>query len=1125
VQLTRHFTREGQSPYAHLSFEPRSTRMTRLDGSVVFAMDNVYVPTQWDQTATDVLAQKYFRRKGCNHHHVNSFYNSHYSSLYAGNTLKDPGHEVDLRETIHRIVGAMAAAGERLGYFDEANAEIFYDEMSFLMATQRMAPNSPQWFNTGLGWAYGLKGSAQGHYHADSGTAVASEDAYTYSSSSACFIQSVTDDLMGAGGITDLWTREARVFKHGGGSGSNVSAIRGKNEPLSGGGTSSGLMSFLRVSDRAAGAIKSGGTTRRAARIVSLDVDHPDVEEFISWKVAEERKVAMLVAGARALKSAWDAMCGAALTAPDVDVLQNPSFIKAVRQARKNGVPLGFLQEAQARIQQRIYTMPIHTMDLDYEGEAYETVSAQNANNSIRLPDTFMTSVDNDGEWTLFRRVDGAACKTLSSRALWKSISEAAWSCADPGLQFDTTINFWHTCPEAGRINASNPCSEFHFLDNTACNLASLNLVQFLEGDGSFDIHSFCHAVALTTIALDITVSMSQYPTALMAQLSEDYRPLGLGYANLGGLLMRMGLAYDSPKGREIAASITSLMTATAYHTSIDLAKLVGPFRGYEAANMCRVLGNHAELANGYKTLEGDPGLGVTYVPLTSAHPIAVAARSVWKNVVSMAPIHGVRNSQVTVLAPTGTIGLVMGCDTTGVEPDFALVKFKKLAGGGYMRLVNSGIPAALDRLGYTQAEAEAIVNYVGGKTLVDCKAIPYDELVRRFSAETVAEWDKALLTAFDPSFVLPVDALTQAFGGKAVKEFLLEVGGHGTLEGAPHLKSIHLPVFDCASRCGIGGTRSIAPMGHLMMMAVVQPFVSGAISKTVNLPGDATVDEVSDLYRKAWQLGLKAVALYRDGSKLSQPLASSLESLDVVDTEVIDDPVAPPAAKVVAAAEILARHAVRRKLPSRRGGYTQAVKIQGTKVYLRTGEYEDGTLGEIFLDTYKEGAGFKAILNAFAVAISIGLQYGVPLEEFCDAFLFTKFEPNGPVRDHDVVKMCLSLPDFIFRDLAISYLHRYELAHVSPEDLIAEGGPRKPMSVGPSNSQTFGIDPQDEVSTSDLHRAVGTTPPAKKPDIRSEAILKGYTGDPCPTCGHSTMVRSGTCARCTTCGSTSGCS
>ena len=1512
MRFQRRFTIEGQSPYEGITFVPRTSRIAKLDGTVVFEAKDVMVPDFWDQTAVDILAQKYFRRRGCDFKHEGSVYRHPFAREIFPAGYEIPTHvgENDLRQTIHRIVGCWTHWGSRYGYFDtDADAQAFYDELSYMLAMQMFAPNSPQWFNTGLHFAYGIEGDAQGHYYVDPdgeeptpmGWELGlrrSTNAYEHPQTSACFIQSVSDDLVNEGGIMDLWVREARLFKYGSGSGSNYSKIRGTNEPLSGGGVSSGLMSFLKVGDAAGGAIKSGGTSRRAAKMVILDVDHPDIEAFINWKVAEEHKVAMLVAGSQLLSKTWQDM---------VAVKDDRTALhKVARKAMKAGVPGPFLGQCLQRLELGDVEAGVPNYTLDWEGEAYGTVSAQNANNSVRVTDEFMRAVAQDGQWALRRRTDGSIAKQVSARSLWNKISHAAWMCADPGVQFHDSYNNWHTGRASGEIRATNPCvvgptlvstdrgyrriqgmvgstpqvvgldalphpstrviptgtkptfrlttkcgysvdltadhrvwtenrgdveaclltrddvvrlvgapfgnetlpagmaevlglvagdgcitdnrlaltmhpdherevlefaaqavngviesspwptrvvkvldsphttalvtsrntqvvslittylvadkgsankkftdavftldegslagilrglftadgtvanygekshyvsldscslellqqvqvlllqfgikaklyldrrtsdtailpdgkggtkaysvlqthslrisrssrvlfeakigfcpeshkaaklaalnrevgayadalvdyvdtltplgeapvfdltepttqhfiangiavhncSEYAYLDDTACNLASVNLGRFWDAKQGFDLAAYEHACYMITVALEITVAMSQYPSEKLAENSYAHRTLGLGYANLGALLMRMGLPYDSESGRAVASALTAVMTGKGYLASIHMAKDMGPFPAYEenAQHVQKVLCNHA-FAAGVPTISGFVGLnpevqtyvlpagvaGTSMVVNTYA-ALKASATNIWRAVVEAAPENGVRNAQISVLAPTGTIGLVMGCDTTGVEPDFAIVKFKKLAGGGYMKLTNGALEEALTNLGYSESKVEDIRDYVLGEPIGKghTEGIHHGDLLRAgYDAATIQGWDEALLTAFDPSFVLPVEELTAKFGADRVKAFLLAVGGRGTVEGAPHLDPEHYAIFDCANRCGKLGTRFISPYGHLKMMAATQPFISGSISKTVNLPAEADIETFSDLYWKAWKWGVKAVALYRDGSKMSQPLATNLDLLDGADVLLDEEAPLPTKVEVVAqaAAQAVVQKVFREKLPTRRGGYTQAARIAGTKLYLRTGEYADGRLGEIFLDMHKEGAAFRSLMNSFAIAVSIGLQYGVPLEEYCDAFIFTKFEPQGVVQGHPAVKMSTSVLDYIFRDLAISYLDRSDLAQVKPEELLAESGAKRPLARPISKGQTFGITVEDDGPVDEALTQAANQPVAEKPKALSAqeiARQQGYTGDACPSCGHATMVRSGTCLRCTTCGTTTGCS
>jgi len=1127
MQIARVFTKPGQDPLAGIPFVGRTSRITKLDGTVVFEARDVMVPESWSQVAVDILAQKYFRRKG----------------IDAAN-----GGEKDARQVFHRLAGCWRHWGAQHGYFDTPeDGQAFYDELMYMLANQMCAPNSPQWFNTGLHYAYGISGPAQGHSYVDpeTGRLCQSTSAYERPQPHACFIQSVEDDLVNPGGIMDLWTREARIFKYGSGTGTNFSKVRGATENLSGGGSSSGLMSFLAVGDRAAGAIKSGGTTRRAAKMVCLDLDHPDIEAFVDWKVTEERKVAMLAAGSIVLGRHWNALCEAVegSTSRDADPRSNEKLRKALAKAKAEGVASAFLSQSMSRLAAGDFSRDLKTYDTTWDGEAYATVGGMNSNNSVRVPDAFMRALEKDGDWYLERRTDGKVHKTIKARDLWGKINYAAWACADPGVQFDTTINDWHTCPGDGPINASNPCSEYMFLDDTACNLASLNLCAFLTPDGGFDLAGYRHGIRLWTMVLEISVLMAQFPSERIAQQSYEFRTLGLGYANLGAMLMRLGIPYDSPAGIQWCAGLTAILTGDAYAASAEMAGELGPFPGYprNREGMLRVVRNHRRAAYNapageYEQLSIVPqGLKGDLLPRS----ILDAARESWDRALALGESHGYRNAQVTVLAPTGTIGLLMDCDTTGVEPDFALVKFKKLAGGGYFKLVNRAIPEALMRLGYNPTQIRDIERYVVGwlELAEETPGIPRSQfLAKGWTAEELKAIEDKLPTAFDPAYVVPVDRLKKDFGDAATAIFLDALAGSMTVENAPHLKAEHLPIFDCANRCGRKGQRYIAPMGHIRMMGAAQPFLSGAISKTINLPPEATVAEIGGIYQASWQFMLKAVALYRDGSKMSQAIATNLDLLEGIDT-LVDDEASKPE-KVAALSQAVAQQVVRtyrKKLPNRRGGYTQAATIGGTKLYLRTGEYEDGTLGEIFLDIHREGAGFRAVLNCFAIAVSMGLQHGVPLEEFCDAFLFTRFEPNGMVQGSDTVKFSTSLIDFVFRELAISYLGRYELAQVEPEQLMqmTGGDHRKPESQALASAAVGGMTPLfPEAETAPAppqpvpaHAGHAPGPKSAASTAFQSARQKGYTGDPCPECGHLTLVRNGACLKCQTCGATTGCS
>jgi ribonucleoside-diphosphate reductase alpha chain len=1532
MRISRRFTQEGQSPYRGIDFELRTSEIKNPDGSTVFRQDDIAVPAVWSPVASDILAQKYFRKSGVPQHGPD------------GKPLLDTegqpvlGGERDARQVFHRLAGCWTHWGQRHGYFDTpGDARAFYDELCYMLAAQVAAPNSPQWFNTGLYWAYGLAGPAQGHHYVDpdTGALTRAASAYERPQPHACFIQSVADDLVNDGGIMDLWTREARIFKYGSGTGSNFSALRGENEALSGGGKSSGLMSFLKIGDRAAGAIKSGGTTRRAAKMVCLDLDHPDVMDFIRWKVVEEQKVAALVAGSRLAKRRLQDVMTACQPASgngsgariNADPRANPALRAALREARAAMVPEAYIQKVLQLAAQGIADFHFPEYDTDWDSDAYLTVAGQNANNSVRVPNHFFDVLQAGGDWPLRRRTDGAVARHIPAARIWDEIAHAAWASADPGVQYDTTINEWHTCPEDGRINASNPCvtgdtlvataegwrridelvgrsvrvigadglphlvtrifptgrkpiyilttragyrvritddhrvlttgrgdvavkdltaedrlvlqgpgfgrrtlpdklalgigvavgdgcltrstingreqpaviltmhageaavlasvadavntqkaalkvagsvgrndgvhvvrsvtgarlafgsrpvvdlfrqfavldkgsarkrfspavfeldrpglaallrglftadgtvanhgeksqyisldstscellsqvqllllsfgiksklyenrrgdqtttllpdgkggsreypvdpmfslrisrssriifereigfhpesskaaalrrlnaevatyrdeltdriasiepageedvfdlteevthhfvagglvvhncSEYMFLDDTACNLASINLVKFLREDGAFDVEGFRHACHLWTTVLEISVLMAAYPSPAIARKSWDFRTLGLGYANMGTVLMRSGIPYDSPEALALCGAITAIMNGEAYATSAEMARDLGPFPGYarNRPHMLRVMRNHRRAAYNVAPSEYE-GLTVTPHGIDPRHcppPLLEAARETWDRAVTLGEAHGYRNAQVTVLAPTGTIGLVMDCDTTGIEPDFALVKFKKLAGGGYFKIINQSIPVALRTLGYHETQVDDIVAHcVGRGTLAGAPSINHDTLrARGFDEAGLARIEQALAASFDITFAFNGWTLGEGYLASRLGisdpqlaewngNLLRALGftpaeieaandyccGIMTVEGAPHLAPAHLGVFDCANRCGKKGRRFIPVDAHIRMMAAAQPFISGAISKTINMPSDATIEDVKRAYHAGWRGMLKAVALYRDGSKLSQPLNATADDGE------------EPAANVETVAEQLTERVVtkyvqaRHRLPDRRSGYTQKAVVGGHKVYLRTGEYEDGSLGEIFLDMHKEGAAFRSLMNCFAIAISLGLQHGVPLEEFVDAFVFTRFEPNGMVKGNDRIKMATSVIDYVFRELALSYLGRTDLSHVPDEDLrsdtlgskpgqgpIAETGPAAPVTRPTSRHVGTRTVPTLSGGSSNLAES-------KTLSASELARLKGYEGDACLDCGQFTMVRNGTCLKCITCGTTTGCS
>lgn len=1191
MQINRRYTKEGRDPFAAFTFVCRTSRIVNPDGSTVFEMKDLLAPEHWSQVAVDILAQKYFRKAGVPAKTERVTEAGVPDWLQRSRPSTDPGagQETDARQVFRRLAGCWTYWGWKGGYFStEADARSFYDETCYMLAAQMAAPNSPQWFNTGLHWAYGIEGPAQGHYYVDptSRRVVRSTSAYERPAPHACFIQSIKDDLVNEGGIMDLWVREARIFKYGSGTGTNFSALRGEGEPLSGGGRSSGLMSFLKIGDRAAGAIKSGGTTRRAAKMVVLDLDHPDIEHFINWKVAEEQKVAALVTGSRLLNRHLNAVikaCHVSDKDDRFDPTRNPELRKSMALASADLIPASYVHRAIQLARQGVRSILVEEYDTDWNSKAYYTVSGQNSNNSVRAPNGFMNAVLKDTQWPLFWRTekekaqregrDAKPSRALRARDLWDTIAYAAWSCADPGLQFDTTINEWHTCPGDGRINASNPCSEYMFLDDTACNLASLNLLKFHDVDsGKFDVDSFRHACRLWTVILEISVYMAQFPSVAVAQKSYDYRTLGLGYANLGSLLMVQGIPYDSPAGRAQCGALTSIMHAVAYATSAEMAAELGAFPRYAGNReaMLRVVKNHRLAAYASQRDQFD---GLTITPVCIDEQICPtdlleAARSDSDRMVELGEKHGFRNAQVTVIAPTGTIGLVMDCDTTGVEPDFALVKFKKLAGGGYFKIINSSIPPALARLGYSARQVEDIVRYCrGAGTLQGCPHLaPADLKAKGFTDEMLRRIESLLPGAFELGFVFNrftvgddfckarlgltqeqleaprFDLLTAlGFTRDHIAAANAYVCGAMTIEGAPHLKTEHYPIFDCANKCGKLGKRFLSTEAHIRMIAAAQPFISGAISKTINMPHEATIDDVKQAYLLSWQLMLKANALYRDGSKLSQPLNGSA---DTPEQESAEDQAEP----VRIAEKIVHRYlARRRRLPDRRAGYTQKARIGNHKIYLRTGEYEDGSLGEIFLDMHKEGAAFRSMTNCFAIAVSLGLQHGVPLEEFSDAFLFTRFEPNGTVQGNPHIKMATSVIDYIFRELAITYLGRNDLAHVAEEDLRGDALHEDPRDepefeseeivtervIGPeatppgiSTPRSGHLRPLPENGNG--HKATATRV-APAPGSREEKIrlarLKGYEGDPCSECGQLTLVRSGACCKCDTCGATSGCS
>ena len=1254
-----------------IAWEKRSSRIVNPDGSIVFSAVDLEMPEGWSQVAVDILAQKYFRKAGVPRH--TKIVIEEGIPLWLSRRVADDealakldpvdrySGETSARQVFHRLAGCWTYWGYKLGYFSsEADARVLYEELCFILASQIAAPNSPQWFNTGLHWAYGIDGPSQGHYYMDANSKelAASKTAYEHPQPHACFIQSVKDDLVNEGGIMDLWTQEARLFKYGSGTGSNFSNVRGEGEELSGGGKSSGLMSFLRIGDRAAGAIKSGGTTRRAAKMVCLDMDHPDIEEFINWKVKEEQKVLALVSGSQIAKRYLNAIMDAihTMTLDDKEddkarfqLSKNIALKKAIQAARNLAISENYIVRVIELARQGYTSMDFSELTTDWQSDAYQTVSGQNSNNSIRVNNEFLQAIEKENaDWPLYWRTEKCQAnlenrqprpaKKLPVKKLWDDIAFAAWSCADPGLQFDTTINEWHTCPQGGRINASNPCSEYMFLDDTACNLASLNLLKFLNKDtGDFDDLAYRHCCRILTIVLEISVAMAQYPSERIAELSYRYRTLGLGYANLGALLMILGLPYGSREGQAWCRALTGIMHMNAYATSAELARHLGAFPGYQEnkEDMLRVMRNHRRVAYSASNEEYE-NLTVFPMPINEEDFPSFLLKSMREEAdraLYLGEKHGYRNAQVTVLAPTGTIGLVMDCDTTGIEPDFALVKYKKLAGGGYFKIINQSIPPALLRMGYTDKQIDDIVHWcVGHGSLKNFTgALNYESLQKLGLSQEIIDTkiEPELRSAFDISFVFNVYTLGPDFLREKCKisaellsdpKFnLLEhwgfakedvrvandyVCGTMTIEKAPYLREEHYSVFDCANRCGAYGTRFLSWKSHVVMMAAAQPFLSGSISKTINMPTEATIQDVKDAYWLAWKFMIKAIALYRDGSKLSQPLSiqsalndkNTLEELNESSVEENES----NAVKNLATKIVYEYSAKRQRLPHRRYGYTQKALVGGHKIYLRTGEYEDGRLGEIFLDMHKEGAAFRSLMNSFAIAISLGLQYGVPLDEFVEAFVFTRFEPNGVVRGNPHIKMSTSIIDYVFRELAVTYLGRHDLAQVEPEDIRADSitQPRQRQNKNKANKGNLAqkkeqglimrkngesirerekqatnipLSTTEQVKTPLFSHSMETSvshlgngklkkeesfalvndydtaatasfssqKPQNSPLLEKEtsnqtllqekevntARLKGYEGDACGECGQFTLVRNGSCLKCISCGSTTGCS
>ncbi|HVS72632.1 MAG TPA: vitamin B12-dependent ribonucleotide reductase [Phycisphaerae bacterium] len=1149
MKISRRFTKAGVDVFSTVQWSKRTSRIMHTDGTVVFEMKDAEIPADWSQLATDIVVSKYFRKAG-----VPQVDGEGKAILDEAGKPKT-GPEKSVKQVVHRLAGCWTHWGKQHGYFTtEEDASAFYDELAHMLLHQIAAPNSPQWFNTGLNFAYGLTGPSQGHWHVNptTGKLEQTSDAYTHPQPHACFIQSVDDDLVNEGGIMDLWTREARLFKYGSGTGTNFSKVRGENESLSGGGKSSGLMSFLKIGDRAAGAIKSGGTTRRAAKMVCLDLDHPDIEEFVNWKVREEIKVACLVEGIKHLP----------------------------------------------KEQQELAKKMKLKLDYDFNGEAYMTVSGQNSNNSVRVANKFLKAVETDGEWQTFKRINGKVHKTLKARDLWGQIAYAAWRCADPGVQYDDTINEWHTCPKSGRINASNPCSEYMFLDNTACNLASINLMKlFNERTRQFDFEGFKHACRLWTIVLEISVLMAAYPSREIARLSYEYRTLGLGYANVGTMLMVSGIPYDSDTGRAICGAVSAVMTGEAYATSAEMAKELGAFPGFEKnrEDMLRVMRNHRAAAYDnpaeYEALTVRP-MGIDASRFNGKHPNTVsllhAARECWDRALALGEQHGYRNAQTTCIAPTGTIGLLMDCDTTGVEPDFALVKFKKLAGGGYFKIANGSLEPALATLGYTDAQIKDILTYVlGTLTLKGTPHINQEVLkAKGFTDEELAKIEACLPSVFELAFAFSPWSLGEeamqrlgfardqwqkpgfnllrelGFSKRQIREANEIICGSQTIEGSPHLKEEHYAVFDCANKCGRKGQRFIHHSGHIKMMAAAQPFISGAISKTINMPNEVSVGDIEEAYLESWKLSLKAVALYRDGSKLSQPL-NSVSDDDASDDQDVDalkqenaagcktcgDPspamecktdlaeplkIAEPVEKVVVK---VVERPLRRRLPDTRASITHKFDIAGHEGYITVGLFEDNTPGEVFITMAKQGSTIGGLMDTIATLISLNLQYGVPVDAIVRKFEHMRFEPGGMTLNPDI-PFAKSFVDYIVRWLGMQFVPGYRAANApkregqmnAAETAAALGGD---LAEAPAEAPALPTGGRQIVrdalaaaerpnGNSNGHGHATATEPTV--DTLSTALGRLMGDAPTCTCG-SITVRNGSCYKCLNCGASLGCS
>lgn len=1186
LKIKRIFTKEGVDRYQGITFIKTNSSIKNPDGSVVFEMKGIEVPALWSQVAVDILAQKYFRKTGVpqKDDNGNLLKNSNGEQIYGG--------ETSVKQTINRLAGAWRWWGEKYGYFDsKSDADSFEDEIAYMLMAQIAAPNSPQWFNTGLQWAYNITGAPQGHWYADpvTGELKLSPDAYTRTQAHACFILSIRDDLVNKGGIFDTLTTEARIFKYGSGTGTNFSELRGEGEPLSGGGRSSGLMSFLKIFDAGAGAIKSGGTTRRAAKMVTLDMDHPEIETFIEWKAKEEQKVAALVTGSFTNYQYLKNILKLAIE-KGLETESNPELVKEISKAKKANVPLNYVKRILMLAENGITEdeFNLEKFDTDFRSEAYRTVSGQNSNNSIRVTNEFFSALENDSDWNLINRTDGKISKTVKAKDLWKKVLLSAWESADPGVQYDTTINEWHTCPNDGRINASNPCSEYMFLDDTACNLASLNLLKFYNNTtGKFETEKFKHASRLWTIVLEISVLMAHLPTKDVAEKTYLFRTLGLGYGNLGALLMQQGIPYESEKAYAVTGAITAIMGGESYATSAEMAKIKGPFAKFDnnKKEMLRVIRNHRNAAynvplSEYENLTIKPmGINLSNI---SDFELAKAAADSWDSALGLGEKYGYRNAQTTVIAPTGTIGLLMDFDTTGVEPDFALVKFKKLVGGGYFKIVNQSVKPALKILGYSTNEIDEMEKYIiGHATLNNAPFINQLTLKDKgFTDEKLMLIEGRLNTAFDLRSVFSKWTLGEDFLKNDLKisdaelknsnlDLLKLLGftesqidkaeeyvcGTMTIEGAPFLKLEHYPIFDCANKCGKKGQRYIKTNGHLKIMAAAQAFLSGAISKTVNLPEEAKLSDISEAYLEGWKLMLKANALYRDNSKLSQPLNNGnitsgyakLFALAELETE--DSPVVSSKQLQEVISKELLNRPKRRKLGDERHSITHKFAVAGHEGFLTVGLYEDGTPGEIFITMSNAGSFLSGIMNALAISLSLNLQYGVPLEALIKKFVNLKFEPSGMSSNREI-PMAKSIIDYISRWLALKFLdietakqyHNEELVERSYKEgtnfrllipYINGKGHTEIKNVRHveinNSTQINPINIDMEPSQLKLEESLVHQNYSMEEETLDEKITKaktmGYTGDICSSCGSMNVKKSGSCAVCMDCGTTTGCS